>query len=385
MYRTTKQWRTPLLLVMLIATLSMSVYAQETRQIPDATKPPCGDCHVCERPTKSNPCLEVCVRSGAKPGEGHSASEGPDVSVIDEMVNLYGPVRFDHRHHAEMVGMGQGCGLCHHYSPEGKFPPCGECHGEESREPETMRKPGLKGAYHRQCMGCHREWSHDTKCVVCHLPTDLANLSASPTDSTDIVGVAHPVITVPAKKVWATPHKDGPIVTFHHQEHIDLFGLRCVDCHQEENCSYCHDLNKELRLAKTDEEIHAICNDCHAEDECGMCHDTKEKPAFTHAANGGWALNRFHQKLSCRACHPTGRKIGKLSHVCNDCHGGWNQENFRHAVTGLQLDDIHFELDCGDCHIDLAYSDTPECSGCHDDGRTHEDAPPGVYVQRASP
>jgi uncharacterized CHY-type Zn-finger protein len=197
-------------------------------------------------------------------------------------------------------------------------------------------------------------------------------------DTTDIIGISHPVITIPDKKVWTTPHKDGPIVTLHHQQHIDVFGLRCVDCHKEENCSYCHDLQVEARAGKTDEEIHAICNDCHMKDACSKCHDTKEKPGFSHA---GWKLNRFHQPLSCRACHPTGKKIAKLNKKCDACHAGWNQQNFRHAVTGLQLDDIHIELDCGDCHVDLAYDKTPDCSGCHDDGRTHKDAPPGEYVK----
>ncbi len=383
MSKMTKPWWLYLILVTVMT--GMTVQGQSSHDaVPDATQPPCSDCHVCARPTVSDPCLEMCAREGAMPSEAHSAAEGPGVAVIDELSDLYSPVQFNHKLHAEMVGMGEGCSICHHYSPSGKFPPCRECHGREPSEPRTLRKPGLKGAFHRQCMGCHREWSHDTKCIVCHLPVRGAALSATLADSTDILGISHPVITEPDKRVWTTPYSAGPVVTFHHQEHIDLFELRCVDCHQGENCSYCHDLNKEARLGKTDEEIHAICNDCHGEDDCGTCHDTKEKPAFTHAGNGGWELNRFHQGLSCRACHPTGRKIAKLSTTCNDCHGGWNQENFRHAVTGLQLDDIHGELDCGDCHIDQKYSNQPDCSGCHDDGRTHEDAPPGHEVRASS-
>ncbi|UCG62135.1 MAG: hypothetical protein JSV52_02285 [Candidatus Zixiibacteriota bacterium] len=318
------------------------------------------------------------------PADLHKPSEGPGVRVIDELSDLYAPVDFNHKLHAEMVEMGEGCSVCHHYSPPGKFPPCNDCHTDESTEPQTLRKPGLKGAYHRQCMGCHREWSHDTKCIICHLPTNGYDLSGAPLDSTDILGISHPVITVPDKKVWTTPYQAGPVVTFHHQEHIDLFELRCVDCHKHENCSYCHDLRKEYSPRKTDEEIHAICNDCHAQDECGKCHGTKEKPAFVHAADGSWALNRFHAELSCRACHPTGKKISKLDHQCTNCHGGWNQKNFRHAVTGLQLDEIHAELECSDCHVDSAFDAPPDCSGCHDDGRSPKDAPPGHYVQAAS-
>ncbi|UCE24716.1 MAG: hypothetical protein JSU74_01310 [Candidatus Zixiibacteriota bacterium] len=376
-------WPLILLLLTSLGGLSHAFRAQESSQ-QDASKPPCSDCHVCASPTKADPCLEICVWTKAKAGKAHTPDEGPDVAMLDQLEELYGPVTFDHKHHAEMVGMGEGCAICHHYSPPGKFPPCEECHGDEPSEPQTLRKPGLKGAYHRQCMGCHREWSHDTKCIECHLPSNGVDLASSPLDSTDILGIEHPVITPPVMRVWTTPYRPGPIVTLHHQEHIDLFGLRCVDCHKQENCSYCHDLDKEARVNKTDEEIHAICNDCHLSDACDKCHDTGEKPAFTHAGNGNWELNRFHQGLSCRACHPTGRKIGKLSARCSDCHGGWNQENFRHAVTGLQLDEIHVELDCSDCHIDLRYGRIPRCNSCHDDCRNHEDAPPGEYIRMLS-
>jgi hypothetical protein len=371
-----------LLIISLAGTSGLSRTSENPQQ--DASRPPCSDCHLCQSPTKSDPCLEICVWTKAKAARGHSPAEGPDVAMLDDLKDLYEPVRFDHKHHAEMVGMGEGCAICHHYSPPGKFPPCAECHSDHPSEPQTLRKPGLKGAYHRQCMSCHREWSHDTKCIVCHLPANGVNLSATPLDSTDILGISHPVITVPVMRVWTTPYKAGPIVTLHHQEHIDLFGLRCVSCHKEENCGYCHDLQKDKRVNKTDEEIHAICNDCHQSDPCDKCHDTGEKPAFTHASNGHWVLNRFHQGLSCRACHPTGRKIDRLSTRCSDCHGGWNQANFRHAVTGLRLDEIHIELDCTDCHKELAYGKIPRCYDCHDDCRNHEDAPPGEYVPTIS-
>ncbi|UCD63516.1 MAG: cytochrome c3 family protein [Candidatus Zixiibacteriota bacterium] len=371
-------------LLLLITLSGITVLGQpEDRPVPDATRTPCSDCHVCQTPTRSEPCLSKCLRTGVTSTPAHSATEGPDMAMLDELEQLYGPVRFDHKHHAEMVGMGEGCSICHHYSPAGKFPPCAECHGEEPAGPPNLRQPGLKGAFHRQCMGCHREWSHDTKCVVCHLPHEGSAFSAAPHDSTDIVGIPHPEITVPDVKVWVTPHEEAPTVTLHHQDHIDLYGLRCVDCHQQENCSYCHDLDKELRLGKTDEEIHAICNDCHLNDPCGKCHDTGQKPGFSHASVG-WPLNKYHEKLGCRSCHPTGRKIARLNRECAACHGGWNQANFNHVRVGLQLDEIHVELECTDCHPGKAFDKMPDCSGCHDDGRTHEDAPPGEYVRSLS-
>jgi hypothetical protein len=172
------------------------------------------------------------------------------------------------------------------------------------------------------------------------------------------------------------------MVTFYHKEHIDLFGLRCVDCHQKENCAYCHDLQKPANLKKTDEEVHAICTGCHGKHKCSKCHDTREKLAFSHS-DTGWPLSRYHIRLDCRACHPTGKRISRLNRNCVNCHGGWNQETFAHAVTGLRLDEIHYELECGDCHIDRKFQNKPDCASCHDDGRSPKENPPGNWIKSA--
>ena len=77
-------------------------------------------------------------------------------------------------------------------------------------------------------------------------------------------------------------------------------------------------------------------------------------------------------------------KIAKLSKMCVNCHAGWNQANFKHAVTGLILDETHAQMDCTDCHAGRKYEADPVCSDCHDDGRTAETAPPGTKMQRRS-
>ncbi len=340
----------------------------------DVKNPPCSDCHVCGQPTSKDPCLKVCLRPG-KTEKVHTPVEGPGVAVLGQLRDLYEPVRFNHKLHAEMVEMGQGCNTCHHYSPPGKFPPCRDCHGARPSDPLNLKQPGLKGAYHRQCMGCHREWSHETKCVLCHLP-EPGKSPATGVDSTDILGIAHPKITEPETRVYHTPYKSGPVVTFHHKEHIELFGLSCASCHRQENCSYCHDLQKPPKLNKTMEEVHAVCNDCHRTDSCDKCHSTKEKPKFTHAMTG-WPLDEYHAELDCRACHPTGKRIARLNQACNNCHAGWNQSNFNHAAVGLRLDEIHLQADCSDCHTERKFDQTPVCSNCHEDGRTFQTAPPG--------
>lgn len=368
------------LVTLVVSSVGFAQRTSRTQPMPEHGAIECRDCHTCEVPTLRNPCLKPCpslamVHTTSK----HALSEAPDTIMLAEIADQFKPVRFNHKLHAEMAEMGQDCATCHHYSPPGRIPPCKECHGGETN-PTNLRQPTLKGAYHRQCLSCHREWSHDTKCVICHVPADGKNVAAAAYDSTDIMGISHPVITAPTTKVYLTPYKSAPVVTFHHSEHIDLFDLRCVDCHKQENCSYCHDLQRPSRLAKTDEEVHAMCNSCHAQDACIKCHDTKERPGFSHAKTG-WELSRYHQKLECRACHPTGKRISKINSECVACHGGWNQNNFKHTVTGMQLDEIHSMMDCSDCHIDLKYTNTPDCTNCHDDGRTAADVPPGEVVR----
>ncbi|HWR83519.1 MAG TPA: cytochrome c3 family protein [Candidatus Deferrimicrobium sp.] len=315
--------------------------------------------------------------------EKHAVSGAPDTLVIDVLSKLYGPVRFEHKLHAGMSQMGRGCGECHHYSPAGEIPSCRSCH-QPGSDAADLSKPGLKGAYHRQCLACHREWSHETQCVLCHSQLTPDSLAVRVADPTDIMGTTHPVITVPAKRVYQTPYQPGAMVTFQHKEHIELFALRCVDCHRRENCGNCHDLQKRPQAARSQEEVHGICNDCHKSDACAKCHDVHERPQFSHNTTG-WPLSRYHQNLDCRACHPTGRRIGALDPACVTCHGGWSPANFRHAVTGLQLDEIHAQAECQDCHAERAFDAKPTCAGCHDDGRTAETAPPGTRVPIGGP
>ncbi|MBW1988665.1 MAG: cytochrome C [Deltaproteobacteria bacterium] len=71
--------------------------------------------------------------------------------------------------HAEPATM---CAGCHHKSPAAIKPPaCASCHGKPF-VPQAGDRPGLKAAYHGQCMGCHSamdvEKPADTACEACH-------------------------------------------------------------------------------------------------------------------------------------------------------------------------------------------------------------------------
>ncbi len=368
-----KLWIGWLLLTILIASPSTAQEIHENVKLPKNISD-CQACHTCEEPTPHHPCLQECPRPYKVEGTPVPAEESPETVILDELEELYVPVVFAHKLHAEMSEIGNGCTMCHHYTPTDKsHPPCKECHQPGPAE-RNLRQPGLKGAYHRQCMGCHREWSHETECAVCHVKKAGGPLAPSVGDQADIVGVPHPILHEPETEVYKTAYAKGPIVTFHHEEHIQLFDLKCVDCHKKESCSDCHELGKIKPTEKTFKEHHQPCYSCHEGAQCSHCHDTKVKPLFTHE-QVGWPHNRFHKDLKCRSCHPTGQKISKLDTECTSCHMNWYPGGFKHQVTGAWLGDLHIELDCGECHIDQKFDVKPTCENCHDEAMKYTGEP----------
>jgi len=322
----------------------------------------------------------------------------PDLVILDELEDLYLPVPFDHKGHADMAGMTRSCTVCHHYTPEGtEHPACKSCH-EVSPVRENMRKPGLKAAYHRQCLACHREWSHETNCVICHaakLGHGEQPVATRPSKG-DIMGRMHPPIPEPDTEVYSVHAVDAESrVIFRHKEHIYRFGLRCVECHHEDSCDRCHEVGRrhEQRVV-TLEEHHKPCKRCHVADmrepdgECDRCHwkAGQSAPApFQHTMTG-WALGDHHERLSCRLCHAT-LPFTKLDRTCNNCHGMWNSDNFDHAVTGQMLDSNHAEADCESCHADRLFDAPPVCNECHDEeeGIAFPERRPGPRTVPAAP
>src|SRR5205807_8299079 len=161
-----------------------------------------------------------------------------------------------------------GCITCHHRDPEAnaktaasmpagtvaikrqadaaQHPACRTCH--EPRRVD-LHQPGLKGAYHRQCLNCHREWAHANDCEVCHKPRGTSLLANGKTlTPDDIMGRMHPPLREPDVKLIKanfTP-ADGENVVFRHKEHINAYGIKCVTCHKAEDSSArCHEKGAE--------------------------------------------------------------------------------------------------------------------------------------------
>lgn len=122
---------------------------------------------------------------------------GPDQITLDRLANLFDAVSFDHKAHVEIAGDcatchhhttgdgagGERCGRCHAQSPKSDVVACRSCHDADpftavqlerkadDRYQYHVDKPGLKAAYHWNCLGCHEEAGGPTGCEDCHART----------------------------------------------------------------------------------------------------------------------------------------------------------------------------------------------------------------------
>jgi hypothetical protein len=233
-------------------------------------------------------------------------------------------------------------------------------------------------------MKCHVQWSRDNGCnTQCHSRKTPENQVRLEQTIKEISNKTHPVRPEPTKKVWETNYEKGKLVTFYHDEHIQLFKLSCSDCHSGDNCVKCHesknsrDLNKTIKLIRTEEESHKACSNCHNRNTCQKCHKESEMSPFNHGKSTGWNLNEHHSKLACAKCHGNKIPFKKLDNNCTSCHKNFIKGEFEHKSTGLVLSDVHLELECKDCHINENFAKNPECSSCHDNDKSYPADIPG--------
>lgn len=127
------------------------------------------------------------------------AMEGPDTVSLDSLSELFAAVSFNHAMHVEVVT--NDCSVCHHHTTGTKVTDercarchknsgaansvaCRDCHNANPFSAENLQKtadaellfhsgkPGLKGAYHRKCLGCHNEMGAPSECENCHKRTE---------------------------------------------------------------------------------------------------------------------------------------------------------------------------------------------------------------------
>jgi hypothetical protein len=155
----------------------------------------CQSCHFKEIPADL-PSMDSAGESGRVKADVRrraleipvfDSRKAPETVGIKSLEEKYSPVEFPHGRiiRALIEGIRQNrlanyfhngtetfCQGCHHNGPVGEKPPeCRSCHGKPFDENRPLT-PGLLGAYHRQCMECHKEMGIkkpvSTDCTACH-------------------------------------------------------------------------------------------------------------------------------------------------------------------------------------------------------------------------
>jgi len=109
---------------------------------------------------------------------GKPAVGPPETMTLGSIKNLYEAVEFTHKAH---LGYAGNCAECHHHSPAGETPKCSDCHSAAKIADDTSATPGLKGAYHRQCMDCHKKMgSGPMGCTDCHAKRKVETKDSKP-------------------------------------------------------------------------------------------------------------------------------------------------------------------------------------------------------------
>ena len=129
-----------------------------------------GDCKLCHHisPEIETPSCDICHDDPDSyiPKTTVEPKKMPDYFIFNKDSEIFEPVTFPHLIHFEIIG---DCKTCHHHhDSEHVTTACKTCH-DASFDAENLEKPGLKGAFHRKCMGCHKEYdSGPVVCIDCH-------------------------------------------------------------------------------------------------------------------------------------------------------------------------------------------------------------------------
>ena len=125
------------------------------------------------------------------------AADGPGTVELSSLANHYSAVTFDHAMHTGVASCAEchhhttglaptdpNCARCHEAGAKAKSVACKDCHSDKPFSAENLKKVqensklyhkdrlGLKGAYHRRCLGCHTDMGGPTGCQDCHTRSD---------------------------------------------------------------------------------------------------------------------------------------------------------------------------------------------------------------------
>lgn len=338
--------------------------------------------------------------------ESFDASKMPAMITINHkaaniQVNDYESVRFMHKAHASRLN--GDCARCHHRVQteakdrigkrldssalsENTPADCATCH-QFPNEKDMLTRPGLKAAFHRQCIECHQNETLNapTDCISCHHPrvpdhTSFVNFKGNPDGKTittrclechekqgdDILDTAH--------FNWEGLSQDTIGQEFNttlgkkkmingYCIHIKTNEERCSQCHAgygwkddsfdftdptNIDCLVCHDKTGTYKKAPNNGgQIAEGVNSLQVarnigrptRGSCGTCH-----------FYGGGGANVKHGDLEPALANPSAEfdvHMGKYNMLCQDCHKTSN-----HKISGMSvtLPANEGRVSCEDCH-----------------------------------
>ena len=303
---------------------------------PDMAAGDCGDCHTCSVPTARVPCLKACPRTTMV----HQTS----------------------KHAARRGGRFAAARRSGRALPAGALQPQGA--RADGRDGQRLRDlPSLQPARRRSrpARSATRSWPSRGTCAS---PTSRAPTTGSVSPATSS-GATRPSARVchdprpgasdderaagsdrhrrlvashrsprPPSASTARPTQQGPVVTFQHKEHTDLFGFQCIDCHRQESCADCHDWQKTTHPG---EDPGTGARDLQrlprATIRAPSATTRPSGPASPTTAPAGRSIPIIRSSAAGPAIRAA-RTFSNVDRMCKSCHGEWSPENFSHAVTG---------------------------------------------------
>jgi octaheme c-type cytochrome (tetrathionate reductase family) len=356
--------------------------------------------------------------------EGYRRVYGLNSPLLNSRTDYYEPVRFSHIAHDVLTG--GDCGRCHHrfsfdeedragYTLEGLHAefevriggPCGSCHDMEyvsiqpcaachrlPNEPDDPGRPGLKGAYHRLCIGCHAEQTVQglapTDCSSCHhahVPDHRVLLALDgrprPEEATRRCLECHETVGDDILKTAHWNWRGHSARVCDHEHRVDLGLQTLVNNHfigARPNLPYCARCHIGFGF-RGDE----LVVDDPATIDCFICHDTtgtyRKMPAGGGAPDPSVDLLHVAERVgrpsrgNCGACHfhcgsGVNVKHGDLEPLltdppddfdvhmgrhdmrCQDCH-----TTTRHRIAGMSLSApaVEGRVTCERCHGDAPH------------------------------
>ncbi len=266
-----------------------------------------------------------------------SVADAPKLHIIDSPLikkysDLYEPVRFMHSKHANVLG---DCTICHHRMAEKaddrygkkvtlaelrqkkKLPAdCHSCHGKPF-DPAHLDIPGLKAAYHRLCMDCHKEAEQTT-------------------------------------------HIRGPVT---YSAMVRGPVARTLDTRAPTDCLSCHPKNvpDHSKLVKLRGKPDALS----VTENCLSCHE-KEGKSILKTSHWNW-----HGPSPYTLGHENRIDMGKatntINNFCINLTGNWPRCTSCHIGYGWK-----------DGTFDFSDMRKIDCLICHDTTKTYKKDPPGA-------